>query len=98
MIQQLHHQQVVIGTVHLHIDDKDFLHGYSNGYKMFHTYHSKEECLDTALLLFLFRNGWGAGHSDTWMAGYIMGWLAAFYEQEDGQLALCISVAEHQEG
>ena len=58
----------------------------------------KEECRDTTLLLFLFRNGWGAGQSDMWMTGYIMGWLTAFYEQEDGQLALCISVAEHQEG
>ncbi len=89
MAQQLHHQQqVMIGTIQLLIDEKDFLRGYSNGYDTFHRYHSKEECIDTSLLLFLLKNGWNAGHSDLWMTGYIMGWLAAFYEQEAGQFAL----------
>ena len=89
MTQQLYHQQqVMIGTIHLLIDDEDFLRSYRNGYETFHTYHSKEESMDISTLLFLLRNGWDAEHSDSWMTGYIMGWLAAFYEQEEGQFAL----------
>ncbi len=89
MTQQLHsHLQVMIGTMRLLIDDEDFLRGYRHGYETFHTYHSKEESIDTSTLLFLLRNGWGAGHSDVWMTGYIMGWLGAFYEQEEDQFAL----------
>ena len=88
-MQQLHHlQQVMIGTIHLLIDDEDFLRGYTNGYETFHIHHSKVGCIDTCMLLFLLRNGWDAGHSDSWMTGYIMGWLAAFYEPEEGQFAL----------
>lgn len=41
--------------------------------------------IGTNTLLFLLKNGWNAGPSDQWTTGYIMGWLVAFYEQEDGQ-------------
>ncbi len=81
-------QQVVLGTMLLRIDDEDFLCGYTNGYETFHAYHHKEDAVDTSTLLFLLRNGWNAGHTDQWMTGYILRWLAAFYEQEDGQFAL----------
>ena len=86
-------QQIMLGTMLLLINDADFLHGYDNGYETFHTYHPKEEAVDTSTLLFLLKNGWNAGHSDQWVTGYIMGWLAAFYEQEKGQLALSTSVS-----
>ena len=88
MLQHHHQQQVRIGTMHLLIDDTDFLRGYNTGYRTFHTHHAQGECIDIAHLLFLFRNGWGAGHSDMWMTGYITGWLGALYEQDAGQFAL----------
>ncbi len=82
-------QQIALGNTLLILDDEDFLHGYTNGYENSHTYHPKgEEGIDTSTLLFLLKNGWDAGHTDQWNTGYIMGWLAAFYEQEAGQFAL----------
>ena len=90
MIQSHDQQQLRIGTLTLHIDDRDFLRGYNTGYRTFHAHHVEGGCIDIAHLFFLFRNGWGAGHSDIWMTGYIMGWLAALYEQDKGQFALWI--------
>ena len=87
MIQAHDQQQVRIGKLTLHIDDTDFLRGYNTGYQTFHTHHTQDGCIDSAHLFFLFRNGWGAGHSDMWMTGYIMGWLGALYEQDTGQFA-----------
>ncbi len=103
MIQQ-RQQQATIGNALLMIDDEDFVSGYHEGYENCHVYHHKEEgyenChvyhhkeeegVDTSTLLFLLKNGWDAGHSDQWNTGYIVGWLAAFYEQEHGQLALLV--------
>ncbi len=81
-----------IGTRTILSEDEDFVHGYTNGYETHHTYHQHNDLLDTSTLLFLLRNGWDAGHSDEWNTGYIMGWLAGFYEQEAGQLALSMNV------
>ena len=72
-----------IGTVHLSRDDEDFVSGYQEGYNTYKTYHDNEEGVDTATLLFLIKNGGNAGRSDPWNTGYIVGWLAALYEQED---------------
>lgn len=83
-------QQATVGTTFLIIDDEDFLHGYHEGYTTCQTYHHNKESLNTSILLFLLKNGWDAGYSDHWNTGYIVGWLAAFYEQEQGQLALCV--------
>ncbi len=95
---QQQHQQIALGTTLLLIDDEDFLHGYDNGYETFHTYRSKEEAVDTSTLLCLLRNGWNAGHNnDQWNTGYIVGWLAAFYEQENGQFALSTYVSASRE-
>ena len=90
---QHHQQQIALGTTLLLIDDADFLQGFDNGYETCHTYHPKGEAIDTSTFLFLLRNGWDTGHSDQWNTGYIMGWLAAFYEQEKGQLALSTYVS-----
>jgi hypothetical protein len=90
MIQAHDGQQVRIGTLSLHVDDRDFPRGYNTGYRTFHTHHAQGECIDIAHLFFLLGNGWGAGHSDMRMTGYIIGWLAALYEQDKGQFALSI--------
>lgn len=88
MLKQQQHQ-ATIGNALLLIDDEDFVYGYHEGYETYQTYHhNKEGGVDTSTLLFLLKNGWDAGHSDLWNTGYIAGWLAAFYEQEDGQFAL----------
>ena len=83
-------QRATIGTAFLTISDEDFVQGYHEGYTTYQNYHSQEDAVDTATLLFLIKNGWDAGHSDQWNTGYITGWLAAFYEQEQGQLVLRI--------
>ncbi len=90
---RMQQQQVTLGNTLLMIDDEDFLRGYNNGYETSHAYHQKEDAVDTSILLFLLKNGWDAGHTDQWNTGYILGWLSAFYEQEDGQLALSTYVS-----
>lgn len=87
-------QQVAIGKTLLLIDDKDFLPGYTDGYETFHAYRSKGDGVDSSTLLFLLRNRWDTGHTDQWNTGYIMGWIAAFYEQENGQFTLSTSLNE----
>ena len=88
------YQQIALGAILLLIDDEDFLHGYTNGYETFHVYHPNEERrVDTSTLLFLLKNGWNAGQTDQWNTGYIIGWLAALYEQEDGQFAFSTSIS-----
>jgi len=94
-VTHLQQQRVAIGNILLILDDEDFLRGYTNGYETSHTYHPKGEGIDTSTLLFLLKNGWDAGHTDQWNTGYIMGWLAAFYEQEAGQFALSVYVSTH---
>ncbi len=91
-----HLQQVSLGTRQVMVEDEEFVHGFDTGYDTCHTYHHHthtDEVMSTDTFLFLLRNGWGAGRSDQWTTGYIMGWLAAFYEQEEGQLALSTDVS-----
>ncbi len=90
-------QSVTIGTIPLLTEDKDFADGFERGYDNYHTYHRRSEVIETSTLFFLLRNGWNADHSEMWTTGYIMGWLAGLYEQEDGQLALCMPVTEHHD-
>ncbi len=90
-------QYITIGTIPLVIEDKEFINGFERGYDSYHTYHQRGEVIETSTLFFLLKNGWNADHSEMWTTGYIMGWLAGLYEQEDGQLALCVSVTGHHE-
>ncbi len=80
------------------IDDEEFVSGFESGYDSYHTYHHRDEVIETTTLLFLLKNGWNGGPSDLWNTGYIIGWLAGFYEQEQGTLALCIPVTQQREG
>jgi len=91
-------QYITIGTIPLLVEEKEFIGGFDSGYDSYHTYHQCGEVIETSTLLFLIKNGWNGDHSDMWTTGYIMGWLAAFYEQEDGQLALCVPLTGHHEG
>ena len=91
-------QYITIGTIPLLIEDKEFVSGFERGYESYHTYHQHGEVIETSTLLFLLRNGWNADHTDMWTTGYIMGWLAGLYEQENGQFALCMPITKHHEG
>jgi len=91
--QSCQQHDILLGSIQVHIDDNDFVYGFEEGYDTFHAYHSKEERIDASIFLFLLKNGWGVGHSEMWTTGYILGWLAACYEQERGQLALSSGVS-----
>lgn len=80
-------QVVAIGTRSVLVEDEDLVRAYDAGYEAYHQYHRHDDVIDSAILLFHLRNGWNNGCSDMWNTGYIIGWLAAFYEQEEGQLA-----------
>jgi len=88
---------VSIGKRAVLVEDEDFARAYDAGYETYHRYHRDEEVIDSALLLFQVRNGWNTERSEMETTGFIMGWLAAFYEQEEGQLALCVSVTRESE-
>lgn len=79
------------------VEDEEFARDYDLGYETYHRYH-RDEVIDSALLLFQVRNGWNDACSDMHNTGLLLGWLAAFYEQEDGQLALSVSMTEDREG
>lgn len=89
---------VALGAMFLLIEDEEFIGGFEHGYDIYHTHHQHGEVIETGTLFFLLKNGWNADQSEMWTTGYIMGWLAGFYEQEDGQLALYIPVTEQHEG
>jgi len=95
IVQQQQQQVVVLGTIQVLVDDTAFVQGYETGYGTYHTYHAQQDdgVIEVSTLLFLLRNGWNVGQSDQWNTGYIMGWLAAFYEQEKGMFALSTYVA-----
>ncbi len=87
-----------LGIRQVLIENEEFMRGFDTGYDIYHTHHTQDdEVIGTTTLLFLFKNGWNAGQSDEWTTGYIMGWLAAFYEQEHGMLALSMSVTQQCE-
>ncbi len=94
-VQQPH--VVSIGKRAVLVEDEDFARAYDVGYETYHQYHRDDDVIDSAMLLFHLRNGWNDACSAMWTTGFIMGWLAAFYEQEEGQLALCVSVTQHRE-
>lgn len=96
--QPFRQQQVALGTILIMIEGEEFIGGFESGYDSYHTYHHRDEVIETSTLLFLLKNGWNGDKSEMWTTGYIMGWLAAFYEQEEGQLALCIPVTGQREG
>lgn len=83
---------VSIGKMSVLVEDEDVVQAYNVGYETYHRYHRQDEVIDATILLFQLRNGWNSDCSDMWNTGYLMGWLAAFYEQEDGQLALSVYI------
>ncbi len=95
-VQQPH--LISIGNKSVLVEDGDFARAYDGGYETYHRYHRDNDVIDSAILLFQVRNGWNAACSEMETTGFIMGWLAAFYEQEDGQMALSVSVTQHCEG
>jgi len=89
-VQQQH--RVSIGNRSVLVEDEEFVYAYDAEYETYHRYHRQGDVIDSAILLFQLRNGWNERCSEMWNTGYIMGWLAAFYEQEDGQLARFVCV------
>ncbi len=85
-VQQPH--SISIGNKTVLVEDEEFARAYDKGYETYHRYHRDEEVIDSALLLFQVRNGWNDACSDLYNVGFLLGWLAAFYEQKDGHLAL----------
>jgi hypothetical protein len=83
---------IPIGNKAIAIEDDDFVQGYDAGYDAYRRYHRDDTVIDASLLLSRLRNGWNSECSDMWTTGYLMGWLTAFYEQEEGQLARSIDV------
>ncbi len=95
-VQQPH--SVSIGKRAVLVEDEEFVRGYDAGYETYRRYHRDDDVIDSAILLFQLRNGWNSECSEMETTGFIMGWLAAFYEQEDGQLALRVLVTHQREG
>ncbi len=91
---QVEQYRVSIGNKSILVEDEEFAHAYDAGYETYHRYHRDDDVIDSAILLFQLRNGWNGGCSAMWTTGYIMGWLAAFYEQEEGQLAFSVYLSE----
>ncbi len=89
-VQQLH--MISIGNKTILAEDAGFAHGYDAGYETYYCYHRNDDVFDLSLLLFQLRNGWNSDCSEIETTGYIMGWFAAFYEQEKGQLSRSIDV------
>jgi len=94
----VHPHLVSIGKMAVLVEDGDFARAYDAGYETYHHYHRDDDVIDSAILLFQVRNGWNDTCSEMETTGFIMGWLAAFYEQEEGQLALCVPVTQQREG
>ena len=85
-------QMMLIGNKTVLVEDDNFARMYDTGYTNYHRYHRDDEVIDSALLLLLLRNGWNGAYSEMETTAYIMGWLAAFLEQEEGQLARTVDV------
>ena len=92
MLQVQQPQMISIGKKMVLVEDEEFERAYDKGYENYHRYHHDDEVIDSALLLFQVRNGWNGEHSEMQITAYIVGWLAAFYEQEEGQLARTVDV------
>ncbi len=94
MVQVQQQHRVSIGNKSVLVEDEEFARAYDAGYGTYHRYHRDDDVIDSALLLFQLRNGWNERCSGMWTTGYLMGWLAAFYEQEEGQLSLSVYLSE----
>lgn len=89
---QVQQKLVAIGKRIVVIEDDHFVQAYDAGYGAYYRYHRQDEVIDSSLLLFQLRNGWNGECSEMWTTGYLMGWLAGFYEQGEGQLARSMDV------
>ena len=81
-----------IGSKTVLVDDEEFVRAYDKGHATYYRYHRDEQVIDVALLAFQVQS---AGHDDSsemHHIGGILGWLAAFFEQEEGQLARIIDI------
>ncbi len=97
MAQEQHQHIVAIGNRSVLVEDEEFARAYDAGYETHDRYHRDDEVIDASLLLFQLRNGWNERCSEMENTGYIMGWLAGFYEQVKGQLALSVPVTQQCE-
>jgi hypothetical protein len=75
-----------IGDKTVLVDDAEFVRAYDQGHATYYRYHRDEKVIDVALLAFQVQSGSG---TEMHHIGAILGWLAAFFEQEPGQLARC---------
>jgi len=89
-------RMISIGNRSVLVEDEEFVQAYDAGYEAYYRYHRQDDVIDSSILLFQLRNGWNERCSDMENTGYIMGWLAAFYEQEEGQLArsVCVNLGD----
>jgi hypothetical protein len=86
---------VTIGSKTALVDESDhdeFVRGYDDGYETCHRHRPDNRTVYASTLLFHLRNGWNDTRSDMYNTGFQVGWLAAFLEPEDGQLARCVDV------
>jgi hypothetical protein len=68
------------------LEHPEFRAGYEEGHRQYERWHRHDTGITTSTLLFLVRNGWGAGtSSDLWQTGYIVGWLFALFEHMTDQ-------------
>lgn len=79
---------MTLGNMSVLVEEVDFVQGYHRGYENYVQYHRNDEAIEAALFMALVRNGWNETTSAMWQTGYILGWLAAFYGQEEGHLQL----------
>ncbi len=86
---------VTIGAKTVLLDESDydeFVRGYDDGYETCHRHRRDNTTICASTLLFYVRNGWNDAVSVMYNTGFLVGWLAAFLEQEEGQLARCVDI------
>ncbi len=86
---------MTIGTKAVLLDESDydeFVRGYDDGYETCHRHRRDNTTIYASTLLFYVRNGWNDTRSDMYNTKFQVGWLAAFLEQEEGQLARCVDI------
>jgi hypothetical protein len=81
--------RTVIGDKTVLVDDDEFVLAYDQGHATYYRYHRDEKVIDAALLAFQIQSGSGP---EMRPIGAILGWLAAFFEQEEGQLARTVDI------
>ena len=84
---QQHAYSMSIGSKTVLVDDEEFVRAYDKGHATYYRYHRDEQVMDVALLAFQVQSS-----SEMHHIGAILGWLAAFFEQEEGQLARTFEV------